>query len=86
MPLWRNQHAHVYFICQRCGFRQPLSHMRWQNGLLVCQDTNCVDKAILGKRDVDVDRALSIDRHELEPDPKLTTPIERKNDQLDVLY
>ncbi len=86
MPFWRAQRTNVYYTCQRCGFRQPLSQMRWQNGILVCQGTNCIDKAIIGKRDIDVARAVAINRHELEPDPKLTQPIERKNDQFDVLY
>jgi len=86
MPLWRSQRTNVYHECMRCGFRHPLSEMRWQNGILVCQGTNCVDTAIIGKRDIDVARAVAINRHELEPDPKITTPVERKNDQLDVLY
>ena len=70
----------------RCGFRQPLSKMIWQNGVLVCSPTNCVDTAIIGTRDLNVARATAIYRHEQEPDPKLTNPIDRKNDQNDILY
>jgi hypothetical protein len=76
----------VYFVCARCGATQPLSEMRWQNGSLFCFTDDCVDKAIIGKRDIDVSRAVAVYRHELEPDPKLTHPVDRKNDQLDVLY
>lgn len=60
--------------------------MKWQNGILVCDVYQCVDTAIIGKRDIDVAKAVAVWRHELEPDPKLTTPIERKNDQFEVLY
>lgn len=84
--LWRSQRTNVYRECQRCGVRQPLSKMRWQNGILVCSVNNCVDTAIIGSRDINVARAVGINRHELEPDPKLTQPIDRKNDQLEVLY
>lgn len=86
MPLWRSTRTNVYHECQRCGWRQPLTQMRWQNGLLVCTQNRCVDTAIIGKRDIDVARAVAVYRHELEPDPKLVSPVERKNDQLDVLY
>lgn len=86
MPLWRSQQKNVYHVCQRCGFRQPLSKMRWQNGILVCYVTNCVDKAIVGSRDINVARAVSVYRHELEPDPKLTTPVDRRADQNEILY
>jgi hypothetical protein len=64
----------------------PLSKMRWQNGILVCDFYNCTDTAIIGKRDIDVQRAVNIDRHELEVDRKLTEPIDRKDDLNDILY
>lgn len=84
--LWRSQRTNVYHTCQRCGLRQPLATMRWQNGLLVCQVSNCIDTAIVGSRDLNVARQIAVYRHELEPDTKLTSPIERKNDQFEVLY
>lgn len=86
MPLWRGQRQYVYYTCMRCSVRQPLSHMAWQNGILVCKDNRCIDTAIVGSRDLAVERQVSIWRHELEPDPKLINPIGRKNDQADVLY
>lgn len=86
MPLWRSWQQNVYFNCQRCGFRQPLSKMIWQNGLLICSVTNCIDTRIVGSRDIDVARAVSVNRHELEPDPKLTQPVDRKSDADEVLY
>ena len=86
MPLWRSQKKNVYHVCGRCGFRQPLSKLIWQNGILVCYPTNCVDKAIVGSRDLNVARAASINRHELEPDKKLTEPVDRKDDLNEILY
>lgn len=76
----------VYAVCQRCGTSEPLTEMRWQDGALLCITNRCVDTAIIGSRDLAVAKAVALNRHELEADPKLTTPIERKNDQLEVLY
>lgn len=86
MPLWRSQLQNVYSICARCGTRMPLSKLRWQNGILVCDFYNCTDTAIIGKRDLDVARAVQVDRHEMEVDRKLTEPIDRKDDLDDILY
>lgn len=86
MPLWRSHRQNVYHVCQRCGVRQPLSNMQWQNGILICNNNRCVDTAIVGSRDLAVARQVEIWRHELEPDAKLIAPVSRKNDQLDVLY
>jgi hypothetical protein len=60
--------------------------MDWQNGLLLCHPNGCFDTAIVGSRDLAVAKQVSIWRHELEPDAKLTAPSMRKNDQLDVLF
>ncbi len=86
MPLWRSERQNIYHVCARCGFRQPLSKMRWQNGILVCVVTDCVDKAIIGSRDLNVARQVGINRHELEPDPKLTQATDRRADQNEILY
>lgn len=56
----------------RCGRRMPLSIMRWQYGLLICQWSDCIDTAVVGSRDLEVARQIQVDRHEFEPDPKLT--------------
>lgn len=86
MPLWRGQHVNIYHTCQRCGLRQKLADMRWQNGVLVCSNSDCVDTAIIGSRDINVARQVSIWRHELEPDAKLVNPVDRKVDEMEVLY
>lgn len=86
MPLWRSQQTNVYETCMRCGRRQPLSEMDWQNGILICRVTDCLDTAIVGSRDLAVSKAVAIDRKELTPDPKLVHPVARKNDQSEVLF
>jgi hypothetical protein len=89
MALRHTQRRNVYHICSRCGTWQPLGEMRWQNGILVCFTNHCVDggvSPIIGSRDINVARQASIYRHELEPDPKLVSPVNRKNDQEEVLY
>ena len=86
MALQHTQHRNIYHICMRCGFVQPIATMIWQNGVLVCKKTDCIDTAIIGNRDINVARATSVWRHEFEPDRKLTEPVDRKDDQNDVLY
>lgn len=88
MPLYRSQRANVYHLCMRCEDRYPLSQMAWQNGKLLCL-AKCYDRGvnpIVGTRDIKVARAVSLNRHEMEPDPKLTTPSERRADVLDVYW
>ncbi len=88
MALWRSQGTNVYHLCMRCNFRFPLARMDWQNGKLLCLE-KCYDRgvvAIIGSRDIKVANAVSIERHELEPDKKLTNPIERRSDTLDVYW
>lgn len=51
MPYWRAQQENVYFQCGRCGLRQPLARMKWQEGVLYCDVYNCIDDLILGQRD-----------------------------------
>ena len=71
MPLWRAEGENVYRACMRCGRRMPLSIMKWQMGLLICNWSDCIDTAVVGSRDLEVARQVAIDRQELQPDPKL---------------
>ena len=86
MARLHTEHQHIYHQCSRCGYTRDISTMIWQNGILVCKGTDCIDTAIIGSRDINVARAIAVWRHELEPDKKLTEPVDRKNDQNDVLY
>ena len=89
MATRHTQRRNVYHTCARCGCYQPLGEMRWQNGILVCHTYKCVDggiSPIIGSRDLNVARQVAIYRHELEPDRKLVSPVDRKNDQEEVLF
>lgn len=86
MAQLHTQRKNVYHVCQRCGVTRPLAEMRWQNGLLLCKSSDCVDTAIVGARDINVARAVATLRPELQPDPKLTQPVDRLDDQLEVLF
>jgi hypothetical protein len=81
-----SQLQNVYHECQRCGTSQPLSDMRWQNGIIVCHTYACVDTSIIGSRDLAVAKALAIPRDELVPDKKLTNPEDRRADEMQVLF
>lgn len=80
------QQSNVYFVCERCGATWPLGRMRWQNGKLLCYPNKCVDTAIVGSRDILVAQAVAVDRKEFQPDPKISNPRDRRNDELEVLY
>lgn len=80
------QRANTYHECGRCGVTRPLGRMRWQNGVIVCYQGGCKDKAIVGSRDLAVVRAVRVNRHELNPDEKLTHPADRRSDMYEVLY
>jgi hypothetical protein len=80
VPLFRGQHQHVYGRCMRCGCRWPLDQMVWQKGKLLCTGYQCNDTAIIGSRDLNVARQVAIDRHEGQPDPKLTHPTDPRHD------
>jgi hypothetical protein len=86
LPLWRGDRDYVYSTCYRCGRRMPLGIMRWQYGLLVCDWTDCIDLAVVGSRDLAVARAMTVDRHELQPDPKLYDVKDPAMDLNDVPY
>lgn len=86
MATRHTRRKYVYHTCAVCGTDEPLSEMVWQNGRLRCTSKNCVDTAIIGDRDIKVATAVSIERHELQADRKLTEPIERRSNDQDVQY
>jgi hypothetical protein len=86
MAKLHTQRQNIYHTCARCGTDQPLARMKWQNGILICSTLRCIDTAIIGSRDINVAREIGIDRHELVPDVKLTTPVIRTDDQYEVLW
>lgn len=86
MARLHTQHQNIYHQCGVCGFTRPIATMIWQNGVLRCSGTDCIDTAVIGTYEIRVARATSVWRHELEPDRKLIEPVDRKDDQNDVLY
>jgi hypothetical protein len=77
-----SQRSNIYHVDQRTGFVEPLAELEWDNGVLTKQK----DTAVIGSRDINVARAVAMDRHELVPDRKLTEPTARKADQREILY
>jgi hypothetical protein len=73
MPLWRGFCEEVYFTCQRCQVKWPISDGVWDAGLLVCS-RRCADRNINGAFEVAVAQEASRDGQELQPDPKLVNP------------
>lgn len=85
MPL-RGYMENVYHTCMRCGTRRILHDMVWQNGILVCGMSDCVDTAIVGSRDMQVAMVVGQLSKELQPDEKLVNPVGRRDDVAEVLF
>jgi hypothetical protein len=73
--IWRGYLDYVYYTCQRCNRKWPLSDMSWDNGLLVC-NALCRDRTVLGAVELAQAKEASRDRQELVPDPKLIHPVD----------
>lgn len=69
-----------YFTCGRCQHKVPIDKMQWDNGLLVCAQTEGLyckaDGAINGSLELRWAREVSRDRQELVPEPKLINPVD----------
>ena len=64
----------------------PLARMVWQLGILVCDVYDCIDTAVIGSHELAVAREVGLDRHELQPDPKLIQPKDPYQDIEDVPF
>lgn len=73
MPFLRNYAEVVYTTCMRCQQKYPIQDCSWDAGLLVC-NMRCKDRNINGAFEVNEARECSMDRQELQPDPKLVHP------------
>jgi hypothetical protein len=58
--------------CGICDRKTKLNTMTWQRGVLRCQ--KCVDKKLLGQRDVQIAEVLTDGKEEFVPAPKLRFP------------
>ncbi len=62
--------------CARCDYRYKIEdEMTWQRGKLLCND-NCLDKMLLGDREVAIAAVLEDGKEELAPVEKLRNPQE----------
>lgn len=88
MPYWRSRGENVYHFCMRCGLRQPLAQMVWQRGLLVCKSTNCIDRWVVGFRELAVAKALAgiANTTEAQPVQKLTEPALAADDEEQITF
>jgi hypothetical protein len=48
---WRN--------CDRCGFLHPITMLRRQKGLLLCQDHGCIDDLSIEYRPLQIQKVLA---------------------------
>jgi hypothetical protein len=62
-----------WHYCARCDRKTHISDMKWQRGLLLCE-RYCVDKELLGERDVKIAAVLGDGKEELVPVEKLRNP------------
>lgn len=60
--------------CARCGEKRHINgDLVWQRGKLICRQT-CLDKRLIGDREVIIDQVLSDGQIEFAPVPKLREP------------
>ena len=62
-----------WHYCARCDRKTHIDEMTWQRGLLLC-NAYCVDKELLGQREVRIARVLDDGKQEFAPVEKLQNP------------
>jgi hypothetical protein len=65
----------AWYLCARCDTRQKVSEMKWQRGLLLCDD--CYDYGVfplVGQREPAIAFVLEDGKEELAPVDKLRNP------------
>ena len=62
-----------WHYCARCDRKTHISEMSWQRGLLLC-DRYCIDKELLGERDIRIANVLGDGKEEYAPVEKLRNP------------
>ena len=64
----------AWHYCPRCDTKTKIGDMQWQRGLLLCP--TCVDKMLLGDREIAIAAVLEDGKEELAPVEKLRLPYE----------
>lgn len=72
--IYRGYCDYTYYTCQRTQHKTPIEDMRWDNGLLVWKPY--ADRDINGSFELAMSKQASLDRQELNPDPKLLNPVD----------
>lgn len=78
MALHSFRHTYLtgaWHFCARCDTKQKVSEMKWQRGLLLCDD--CFDYSIfplVGQREPAIAAVLEDGKEELTPVEKLRNP------------
>jgi hypothetical protein len=62
-----------WHYCARCDYKSLIySELQWQRGKLLC--CNCIDKRLIGDREVAIAQVLQDGKEELAPVEKLRNP------------
>lgn len=73
---WRHTYlTSVWHFCARCDTKQDVYQMKWQRGLLLCDD--CFDTGVfplVGEREPAIAAVLQDGKEELAPIDKLRNP------------
>jgi hypothetical protein len=64
----------AWHYCARCDVKTKIDDMEWQRGLLLCP--SCVDKKLIGDREIAISEILNDGKEELVPVEKLRLPYE----------
>lgn len=62
----------AWHYCGRCDEKCKIADMTWQRGVLLCPE--CVDKKLLGDRELAIAQVLNDGKEELAPVEKLRHP------------
>lgn len=73
---WRHTYlTGPWHLCSRCDTRQKIAEMKWQRGLLLCDE--CYDTGpfpLVGQREPAIANVLTDGKEELAPVDKLRNP------------
>lgn len=74
MQVRHSSEALAWHYCGRCDEKTKLNDCQWQRGILLCP--TCVDKMLLGDRELAIANVLNDGKEELAPPEKLRRPTE----------
>ena len=72
-----------WHYCARCDEKTKIADMTWQRGKLLC-NAHCLDKKLLGDREIAIATVLEDGKEELAPVEKIRNPDDVE--EMDELY